>query len=282
MILVFGKTGQVAWELKNIGSVVALSRDKANLCDPTACADIIRKLSPNAVINAAAYTEVDRAEDEEALATLINGDAPTAMAEACSKLGIPLVHISSDYVFEGLGSTPLKPTDPVSPQSAYGRSKLAGEIGILKSNAPHAIVRTSWAFSAHGNNFMNTMLRLSDTRDELCVVNDQVGGPTPTIDIALACFKIAKQLIQDSSKTGIYHFSGSPDVSWAAFASEIFNQAGRNVIVKPVLSDAYVSGAIRPLNSRLDCNTTKVVFGISRPAWQTGLSKIFKDFEGKP
>ena len=165
MILVFGKTGQVATELQRLGDVVALGRDQADLSDPAACSDAIRTHAPRAVINAAAYTAVDRAEEEEALATIINGDAPTAMAQACVELGIPLIHISTDYVFEGTGDTPWQPDDPTAPQNAYGRSKLAGEIGIRNSGAVHAILRTSWVVSAHGANFVKTMLRLSETRD---------------------------------------------------------------------------------------------------------------------
>ncbi len=281
MILVFGKTGQVAREFQTIRNAFTLDRDAANLSDPMACSDEIRKLLPSAVINTAAYTAVDKAEGEEALATVINGEAPTAMAEACAELGIPFVHISTDYVFEGTGSKPLKPTDQVLPRSAYGRSKLVGEIGIRKSGVSHAILRTSWAFSAHGKNFLNTMLRLSETQDELRVVDDQIGGPTPTVDIALACMEIADQLVQSPSKSGTYHFSGAPDVSWASFASEIFNQSGRTVTVKRTMTHDYFTPAIRPLNSRLDCVSTKNVFGISRPDWRTGLNKVLRDLEDK-
>jgi dTDP-4-dehydrorhamnose reductase len=170
MILVFGKTGQVATELQRLGDVVALGRDQANLSDPAACADAIRTHAPRAVINAAAYTAVDRSEEEEVLATIINGDAPTAMAQACAELDIPLIHISTDYVFAGTGGAPWQPDDPTAPQNAYGRSKLAGEIGIRNSGAVHAILRTSWVVSAHGANFVKTMLRLLDTRDALNIV----------------------------------------------------------------------------------------------------------------
>ena len=152
MILVFGKTGQVATELLRLSGVMALGRDDVDLLDPDACAAAIRKHAPKAVINAAAYTAVDRAEEEEHLATVINGDAPAAIATACAVLGIPLVHISTDYVFNGTGNTPYLPQDATEPQNAYGRSKLAGEIGIRRSGAIHAILRTSWVVSAHGVN----------------------------------------------------------------------------------------------------------------------------------
>lgn len=282
MILVFGKTGQVAMELQRLGGVVALGRDQVDLSDPQACADAIRAHTPSAVINAAAYTAVDRAEGDEALATIINGDAPTTMARACLKLGIPLVHISSDYVFYGTGATPWASSDPTAPQNAYGRSKLAGEIGIRDSGVVHSILRTSWVVSCHGTNFVKTMLRLSDTRDALTVVADQIGGPTPARDIAAACFQMAEQLIQDPSKSGTYHYSGTPDVSWADFARAIFDQAGRTVTVASLPTTDYPTPAKRPLNSRMDCSAIGQTFGIARPDWRSGLNMIIEDLEGTP
>jgi dTDP-4-dehydrorhamnose reductase len=279
MILVFGKTGQVAKELQQLGTVTALGREDANLSDPQACANAIRRHAPDAVINTAAYTAVDQADDEEAVATVINGDAPKAMAKACAKLGIPFVHISTDYVFKGTGQDPWRPQDQTGPQNAYGRSKLVGETGIANSGGTYAILRTSWVVSAHGANFIKTMLRLSETRDALNIVGDQIGGPTPASDIALACLQIAEQLIQDCSKSGIYHFSGAPDVSWADFADEIFEQAGKSVDVTPVPTADYPTPAQRPLNSRMDCSTTKRAFSIERPDWVTGLKKILDDLE---
>ena len=280
MILVFGKTGQVATELQRLGDVVALGRDQADLSDAAACANTIRTHAPRGVINAAAYTAVDKAEEEEALTTLINGDAPTAMAQACAELGIPLIHISTDYVFEGTGDAPWHPNDPTAPQNAYGHSKLAGEIGIRNSGAVHAILRTSWVVSAHGANFVKTMLRLSDTRDALNVVADQFGGPTTARDIAAACLQMAEQLIADPSKSGTYHYSGAPDVSWADFARAIFEQAGKAVTVTPIPTTDYPTPAKRPLNSRMECGATQQVFGIARPDWCDGLSMILKELEG--
>lgn len=277
MILVFGKTGQVATELQRVSGVMALGREEVDLSDPAACAAAVREHAPKAVINAAAYTTVDKAEDEEHLATVINGDAPTAMAKACAELGIPLVHISTDYVFNGRGNTPYRPEDATEPQNAYGRSKLAGETGIRESGAVHAILRTSWVVSAHGANFVKTMLRLSDMQDALNVVADQIGGPTPARDIAKACLQIAYQLIQDTTKSGTYHFSGSPDVSWAEFATEIFAQADQLVTISPIPTADYPTPAKRPLNSRMECHSTMQVFGIQRPNWQDGLNEILKD-----
>lgn len=280
MILVFGKTGQVATELQRLGDVVALGRDQADLSDPAACSDAIRTYAPRGVINAAAYTAVDKAEEEEALATIINGDAPTAMAQACAELDIPLIHISTDYVFEGTADAPWHPNDPTAPQNAYGRSKLAGEIGIRNSGAVHGILRTSWVVSAHGANFVKTMLRLSQTRDTLNIVADQIGGPTPARDIAAACLQMAEQLIADPSKYGTYHYSGAPDVSWADFTRAIFERAGRDVAVTPIPTTDYPTPAKRPLNSQMDCSAAQQVFGIARPDWRDGLNMILQELEG--
>ena len=281
LILVFGKTGQVATELQRLGGVIALGRDQVDLSDPKACSDAIWHHEPRAVINAAAYTAVDRAESEEALATIINGDAPAAMAGTCAALGIPLVHISTDYVFDGTGTVPWQPKDLTAPQCAYGRSKLAGEKAIRNSGVAHVILRTSWVVSAHGGNFVKTMLRLSDKRDALNVVADQIGGATPARDIAAACWRIAEHLIQDPSKSGTYHFGGTPDVSWAEFATEVFGLASKSVTVTPILTADYPTPAERPLNSRLDCTTTEQVFGIQRPNWRLGLNSILKELEVK-
>ena len=280
MIRVFGKTGQVAQELAAYPNVSCLDRAAADLSDPESCAQAIRNTKPAAVINAAAYTAVDRAEDEETAARIINGDAPGAMARACADLGIPLVHISTDYVFAGTGGAPWQPDDPTAPQNAYGRSKLAGEIGIRNSGAVHAILRTSWVVSANGANFVKTMLRLSDTRDALTVVADQIGGPTPARDIAAACLQMAEQLIVDPSKSGTYHDSGAPDGSWAEFARAIFDQAGRAVTVTPIPTTDYPTPAKRPLNSRMECGATQQVFGIARPNWRNGLNMILQELEG--
>lgn len=277
MILVFGKNGQVAVELQRLNGITALGRGDVDLTDPKACAAAILRYAPKAVINAAAYTDVDRAEKEESLATVINGDAPTAMALTCATLGIPLVHISTDYVFDGSGEIHWDQNDRTFPQNAYGRSKLMGEIGIRKSEAVHVILRTSWVVSAHGLNFVKTMLSLSEKRNNLKVVADQIGGPTPARDIAVACLNIAGQLIKNPSKSGTYHFSGTPDVSWAEFATEIFTQAGRTVSVTPISTAEYPTLAQRPLNSRMNCRMTKRVFGIPRPQWHYGLKTILND-----
>ena len=279
MILVFGKTGQVGTELQLLDGVVTLGRNQADLSNPMTCADAIFEHAPLAVINAAAYNFVDKAEEEMGLAFAINGDAPTAMAQACSYLKIPFVHISTDYVFDGTGDTSWHTTDKTAPENAYGRSKLAGEIGIRASGGTYAILRTSWVFSTSGTNFVKTMLRLSETRKALNIVADQIGGPTPARDIAVACLKIANQLREDPSKSGSYHYSGYPDVSWAEFATEIFNQAKRAVVVTPISTVDYPTRATRPMNSRIDCGTTEQMFDVIRPDWREGLKTILKELE---
>jgi dTDP-4-dehydrorhamnose reductase len=276
-LLVFGRTGQVARELQQLAPVLALGRDAADLAQPGACAAAIHTHRPRAVINAAAYTAVDRAEEDEPLATAINGTAPAEMALACAALNIPLVHISTDYVFPGTGHSPWAPGDTTRPANAYGCSKWAGEEGIRASGCTHAILRTSWVFSAHGANFVKTMLRLSDTRDLINVVDDQIGGPTPARAIAAACLAIAGQLQEAPEKTGTYHFSGVPDVSWCSFARAIFRQAGRPTRVQAISTSAYPTPAARPLNSRLDCNTTTSVFGLARPDWNAGLKECLTE-----
>ncbi len=250
----------------------ALGRDAVDLANPGACAEAIRVHRPTAVINAAAYTTVDRAEAEEVLTTAINGAAPAAMAESCAALRIPLVHISTDYVFDGGGTRPFAPSDATAPQNAYGRSKVAGEQGIRATGASHAILRTSWVFSAHGANFVKTMLRLSESRDELRVVDDQVGGPTPARAIAAACLEIARQLQADPRKSSTYHYTGAPDVSWCHFARAIIATAGRSTRVQGIPTRDYPTPASRPLNSRLDCSTMATTFNITRPDWRTGLA----------
>ena len=277
LILVFGKTGQIATELRHLNGVISLGREDADLSDPKVCANAILLHTPRAVINAAAYTSVDKAEDEERLATVINAEAPTLMAETCAALGIPFIHISTDYVFEGTGVAPWTFDCPTAPQNAYGRSKEAGEVGVRNSGAIHAILRVSWVVSAHRKNFVKTMLYLSGNCNSLNVVADQIGGPTPARDVAVACFQIAEQLIQHPSKSGTYHFSGAPDVSWAEFATQILNQAGRSVTVTPIPTTDYPTPAKRPLNSRMDCRVTEQVFGIARPDWRKGLELILKE-----
>ena len=278
-ILVFGKTGQVATELQRIGDgqVTALGRDQADLCQPDQCAAVIRDLKPTAVINAAAWTAVDKAESEADQAQIINGDAPKAMAQACADMNVPLVQISTDYVFDGRGNKAFKPSDATAPLGAYGRTKLAGETGVRAAGGPHAILRTSWVFSAHGANFVKTMLRLGAERDALTIVADQIGGPTSARAIAEACLSIAGQLQDAPDKSGTYHFSGAPDASWADFARAIFAKANLACAVTDIPTSDYPTPAARPLNSRLDCTLTLDTFGIARPDWRAELDLVLSE-----
>lgn len=284
-ILVFGQTGQVARELQALAPVnapmIALGREESDLAMPGACAAAIERLTPAVVINAAAYTAVDRAEDEEALATQINGGAPAEMARACAERDVPFVHLSTDYVFDGSGDAPRCPDDPVAPISAYGRSKLAGEQGVVEAGGRYAILRTSWVFSAHGQNFVKTMLRLGAERDQLRVVADQIGGPTPAAAIAQACLTIAEQLAEDPSKAGAYHFAGAQDTSWADFARAIFAKSGLACAVADIATSDYPTPARRPANSRLDCSATKSMFGIKQPDWEDGLAAVLQELKQK-
>ena len=277
MISIFGKTGQIATELQSMGNVLALDRNSADLSNPSSCYDAIKNHVPEAVINAAAYTNVDRAETEEELATIVNANAPKAMAQACETLNIPLVHLSTDYVFDGTSDEPWQPKDVTKPINAYGRSKNKGEESVRSVGSTHSILRTSWVVSSHGTNFVKTMLNLSERRNTLGVVADQIGGPTPAKDIAKACLQIVEQLKLDPSKSGTYHFSGAEDVSWAEFATEIFQQTGRSLNIIPIRTCNYPTPAVRPLNSRLNCSNTGEVFSIHRPDWRIGLNDILTD-----
>ena len=277
-ILVFGKTGQVATELRRQANVTALGRDHADLSDPTACAAAINAHKPSVVINAAAYTAVDKAEGDADLAHLVNALAPGVMAQACADLNIPFLHISTDYVFDGSGDQMRKPDDATDPLGIYGTTKLAGERLVQAAGGCHAILRTSWVFSAHGANFVKTMLRLSETRDHLTVVNNQIGGPTPAAGIANALLTMAQQL-QAGQGGGIYHYAGMPATSWECFARETFAQAGRNITVQGIPTSDYPTPAPRPLNSRLDCTTLTRDFGITPPDWKHALTDVLKELK---
>ena len=282
-ILVFGHSGQVATELRALDSddiqINALARADADLTDPAACAAAINAHAPDAVINAAAYTAVDKAESDAETAQVINADAPAIMARTCAARDIPFVSISTDYVFSGAGNTPWAPGDPTDPQSAYGRTKRDGEIEIAKAGGGYAVLRTSWVVSGHGNNFAKTMLRLGAEREALTIVADQIGGPTGAAEIAQACVAIAKTLASEPEKSGIYHFSGGPDTSWADFARVIFDAANIPCAVTNIPSSDYPTPAKRPLNSRLDCTATEIAFGISRPDWRESLSHILTQLD---
>ena len=281
-VLVFGETGQVARALALAApargvAVQTLNRAQADLSDPAACAAAVMATDADAVINAAAWTAVDAAEDQEAAARVINADSPGAMAQACAARGLPFVHVSTDYVFDGSAGSPWVPDAPTAPLGAYGRTKLAGELAILKSGARAVILRTAWVFDGTGKNFVTTMLRLSETRDTLFVVADQVGGPTPADAIADACLTIAQALVEGTGQGGVHHFTGAPDVSWADFARAIMTTAERATTVTDITTADYPTPAARPANSRLDCTSLTTAFGIARPDWQAALTRIIKE-----
>lgn len=271
-VLVIGKGGQVSTELMPLPDVHCLGQDEADLLDPTACAARILAHRPDVVINAAAYTAVDRAEEEEDAALTVNGTAPGAMARACAELGVPFVQISTDYVFEGSGETPWKPDDPTGPLGAYGRTKLVGEEEVRAAGGVHCILRTSWVVSAHGHNFVKTMHRLGAERDRLTVVADQIGGLTPARDIARVCHYIGKTLVSEPDKSGTYHFSGAPDASWADVARAVMEVGGHACEIVDIPSSDYPTPATRPLNSRMDCTSLETTFGLSRPDWRAAIA----------
>jgi dTDP-4-dehydrorhamnose reductase len=270
-ILVIGKTGQVAQELQRASAdVLALGRDQADLTRPSTCAAAIKGIKAQVVINAAAYTAVDRAETEPELAHLINATAPGTMAQVAAERGLPFIHLSTDYVFDGSGDTPWKPDNKPAPLSAYGRSKWAGEQAVLQQGG--IVIRTSWVFSAHGTNFVKTMLRLGAERETLNVVADQWGGPTPADALAQALLVVAK-----APAPGLFHFAGRPDTNWSGFARAIMARAGLSCQIQDIPSRDYPTPAQRPLNSRLDCSGFTAQFGVQRPDWETGLDRVIHE-----
>ncbi len=288
-LLVLGRSGQVARELARVADdgheIRLVGRDEADLSQPEAAAEavhgLLREFPAQAIINAAAWTAVDAAEAQEAEALAVNGTSPALLARIAADAGLPFVHISTDYVFDGAGETPFSPDAPTAPLGAYGRTKREGEIGVAQAANPAgwAVLRTSWVFSAHGANFVKTMLRLGAERDMLRVVADQIGGPTPADAIARACVRVAETLAAEPAQGGIHHFSGAPDASWADFAREIMARAGLPCRIEDIPSADYPTPAPRPLNSRLDCRSTEEAFRLARPDWRDGFEAVFKDLK---
>ena len=281
-IVVIGRTGQVARELARRADgadLVLLDRAAADLSDPDAAARALEAAIPgaDAVINAVAWTAVDKAEADEAAALAVNGISPGALAQVAAAHGVPFLHISTDYVFDGSGSAPWRPGDATAPLSAYGRTKLAGEQAVRAAGGRYMILRTSWVFSAHGANFVKTMLRLGSERPRLTVVADQIGGPTPAAAIADALLSVARSMAAAAGAGGTYHFAGGPNVSWADFTRAIFDRAGMTVEVTDTPTTAYPTPARRPLNSRLDCGALQADFGVARPDWRTGLAQVLAE-----
>lgn len=280
-IAVTGLTGQVVSSLieraPNDVEMLALGRPQLDLSARDAVLATLRSVRCDAIINAAAYTQVDKAESEPDLAMKVNGAGAGFVAETAAELGVPLLHLSTDYVFDGTLDRPYREDDETGPTGAYGRSKLEGEARIVARCADCVILRTAWVYSPFGTNFVRTMLRLGETRDEVGVVADQIGNPTNALDVAEALFAIARRLVADPDPQlrGIFHMTGQGDASWADMAEAIFAAAetrGRKKVrVKRITTADYPTPARRPLNSRLDNAKLKAHYGVTLPQWRESL-----------
>ncbi len=281
-ILLIGATGQLGTAIQHAKSpdnwtFLLTDRRSLDLARPEDVSTFVISARPDAIINAAAYTAVDRAEAEPALAFALNRDGPAALVAAAANIGAPLVHISTDYVFMGDKPAPYVETDPRNPINTYGRSKAEGELSVLDSSCDAAVLRTSWVFSAHGSNFLKTMLRLGKTHDEVRVVDDQIGRPTAASELARASIEITQRLLDhDRAATGLFHFAGAGEASWATFAEAICDAANARgrcpVRVRRISTPEYPTPAARPANSRLD--TSKIEsFGIFPAPWCDGMQE---------
>jgi len=286
-LLILGKDGQVGTELARASAAKgldhrALGRAEADFAHPETLAAVVRGSGADVVVNCAAYTAVDQAESETALAFKVNRDGPEALARACAETGAALVHFSTDYVFDGAKDSPYEEADPTSPLSVYGRSKEAGERAVRTRHHRHVILRTSWVYAAHGRNFLRTMLRLGAERDELKVVDDQRGAPTSAVDLAGAALAVAERLHAGRSDRvlppyGTYHCTAEGETTWRGFADEIFAEvrrhAGRAPRIVPITTAQYPTPAARPRNSVLDNSRLVAAFGLPRTDWRRGVAE---------
>lgn len=294
-ILLLGKNGQVGWELQRslapLGELVALDRQGANgqcgdLSNLEGLRQTIRSLQPDVLVNAAAYTAVDKAESEPEQADLINAQAPQVMAEEMHKLSGWLVHYSTDYVFDGSGNAPRSEAHQPAPLNQYGLSKLRGEQAIQASGCQHLTLRTSWVYAARGGNFAKTMLRLAAEREQLNVIADQLGAPTGAELIADITAHALRCAIDKPQVSGVYHLAAAGEVSWHGYASYVIEQArtaGKQLAVQQVnaiASSDYPTPARRPFNSRLDCRKLRDTFGLYLPDWQSGVSRMLNETQG--
>jgi dTDP-4-dehydrorhamnose reductase len=286
-ILLFGKNGQVGWELQRslapLGELVALGRGtddlNGDLNDIEGIRATVSKVRPDVIVNAAAYTAVDKAESEVQLCRTINALAPRAMATEAARLGAWLVHYSTDYVFDGSGSRPWREADPIAPLSVYGTTKAEGEAAIVASGAKHLILRTSWVYAKHGSNFINTMLRLGQERDRLTIVNDQHGAPAGAELIADVTAHALHAALRNDRLAGIYHLVPRGETTWfeyAQFALGLARSWGLPVkaALEGIPSSAYPTAAKRPHNSRLDPGKLEAAFGLRLPDWQQGVTRV--------
>ena len=279
-IAVTGTQGQVVRSLAERGAargieVVSIGRPDVDLTEPVALARAIEAAQADVVINAAAYTAVDKAESEPEAAMAVNAAGAQAVAEAAARLGLPVVQISTDYVFDGRLDRPYCEEDSVNPINVYGRTKLAGEYAVAAANPHHVIVRTAWVYSPFGNNFVKTMLRLGETRDKLAIVADQSGAPTSALDIADGLILIAEKLgggPRDIALYGTFHMTGAGATNWADFAGAVFAEAAargrRPVAIEPIATAQYPTPAARPANSRLDIAKISQTYGVALPDWR--------------
>ena len=284
-IVVTGQSGQVVTSLIERGGavgheVIAIGRPQLDLADPASVIRALEASAPEAIVSAAAYTAVDKAETESDLAHAVNGAGAGAVAQAAKALGIPLVHVSTDYVFDGTLDRAYLESDPTGPTGVYGASKLAGEQAVLSTHANSAIVRVAWVYSPFGSNFVKTMLRVGADRDELSVVADQVGNPTSALDIADGVLLVASNLVSDSSPDlrGIFHMTAQGEASWADFAEAIFAASaahgGPCASVRRIGTQDYPTPATRPANSRLHCGLIARVHGVTLPDWRGSLDTV--------
>lgn len=279
-ILISGKHGQVSSELQKrlgaMGKLVVPGRDQLDLAQPEQIRQQVRRVRPDLIINAAAYTAVDKAQSEKAAAFAVNAQAPGILAEEAAALGIPLIHYSTDYVFDGRKGAPYTETDATNPLGVYGESKLAGEQAITAVQGKHLILRTSWVYSTHGHNFLLTMQRLLQEKPELRIVADQIGAPTWAGTIANSTLALIERWqAGESGAWGTYHLSAQGETSWFGFAQaigEALREQGKPCAhLLPIPSSDYPTPAARPLNSRLDCSRLLREWGVSQPDWQTAL-----------
>ncbi|MEA3231010.1 MAG: dTDP-4-dehydrorhamnose reductase [Thermodesulfobacteriota bacterium] len=286
-LLIIGANGQLGWELGKRGSrqefdTVCVDLPEFNITDQVQVAAQIEKSAPNLVINASAYTAVDKAESESELAFAVNERGPSYLADACSTHEIPMVHVSTDYVFSGDKETPYLETDPVSPMGVYGQSKAAGEDAVRNRLKSHIIIRTAWLYGINGQNFVKTMLRLGKERKIIRVVADQYGCPTYAADLADAILAIAGQVGNGlKNNWGTYHYCGSGSTSWHGFAEAIFEMTKPLISLKiqnvePILTDAYPTPAKRPVNSILDCSRIQKEFDVRNRPWKESLAELLK------
>jgi len=288
-LLVVGNHGQVGNALLDPAppydaAVIALDRSALDVTEPAEVMARIAEVRPDVVVNASAYTAVDEAEADSEAAFAVNDTGVRNLAAACRSAGAALVHISTDYVFDGVKKEPYREDDPVDPINVYGCSKEAGERALRASLDRHAIVRTSWVFSARRQNFVRTMLRLGQDRDEIAVVADQTGCPTPAHDLADVIFRVAQRLHQDAAVAGTYHYCGRAPTSWHGFAEAVFDLAapwtGRRPRLRAITSAERPTAARRPANSVLDCTKIAEVFGIAQRPWRDGLAAVVNALHG--